>query len=469
VWIAQNQIRVIEIAKNNADTLAKINALRLKNQVISETDLIRTQLLSEQYAVQLRSVRQDLLNKRSQLRFLIGSTDSVDVDCAWAPVVSATTLAAHISASLFTLVLLIFPPEKLFMLAGDAIRPWQRCQQENDSATIRQREGQPMLSRKEIDHYRETGWLVVEDMLDKATLSQARQAIAEFVAGAAKVTQHDKVYDLEPGHRPEAPRVRRIKTPHTNHRLFWEIAKAPKLLGILEQLLGPSGVRLHGSKINLKAPHYGSPVEWHQDWAFYPHTNDDILAVGVMLDDMLMENGPLMVMPGTHKGPTYDHHVDGYFAGAIIVFIWAFTDLGTPIIFGFSRVVPVQIFDAINDLNTNPLGYALVVFVLALTVILFVISKHFLARKRYEMMARGHSGGERRAGAHGCGCSTDFQSNLKSVLERHLQLLLNSRDSLPGATSACELRIRETSSTMRGRLQKSLPRDLFSVISAGGG
>ena len=38
----------------------------------------------------------------------------------------------------------------------------------------------------------------------------------------------------------------------------------------------------------------------------------------------------------------------GYFAGAIIVFIWAFTDLGTPLIFGFSRVVPVQIFDAVN-------------------------------------------------------------------------------------------------------------------------
>ena len=81
----------------------------------------------------------------------------------------------------------------------------------------------------------------------------------------------------------------------------------------------------------------------------------------------------------------------GYFAGAIIVFIWAFTDLGTPLIFGFSRVVPVQIFDAVNEVNTNPMGYALVVFVLVLTVALFVISKHFLARKRYEMIARGHT------------------------------------------------------------------------------
>src|SRR6185503_10511350 len=66
----------------------------------------------------------------------------------------------------------------------------------------------------------------------------------------------------------------------------------------------------------------------------------------------------------------------GYFAGAIIVFIWAFADLGTPIIFGFSRVVPVQIFDAINEINTNPVGYALVVFVLLLTLLLFWISKH---------------------------------------------------------------------------------------------
>ena len=174
-----------------------------------------------------------------------------------------------------------------------------------------------MLSAREIEHYRETGWLVVEKILDGAMVSQCRQVIAEFVAGAANVTAHDNVYDLEPSHRPEAPRVRRIKTPHKHHPLFWEIAKLPQLVGILGQLLGPSGVRLHGSKINLKAPHYGSPVEWHQDWAFYPHSNDDILAVGVMLDDMLLENGPLMVVPGSHKGPVYDHHLDGYFSGAI--------------------------------------------------------------------------------------------------------------------------------------------------------
>jgi ectoine hydroxylase-related dioxygenase (phytanoyl-CoA dioxygenase family) len=89
------------------------------------------------------------------------------------------------------------------------------------------------------------------------------------------------------------------------------------MIGILCNLLGES-VRLHGSKLNLKAPHFGSPVEWHQDWAFYPHTNDDLLAIGVMLDDTSVENGALYIVPGTHKGPTYDHHGDdGRFCGAM--------------------------------------------------------------------------------------------------------------------------------------------------------
>jgi hypothetical protein len=81
------------------------------------------------------------------------------------------------------------------------------------------------------------------------------------------------------------------KKPHLVHPVFAEFMRSPRLLAVLSALLGPSGVRLHGSKLNLKAPEIGSPVEWHQDWAFYPHTNDDLLAVGVLLDDATDQNG----------------------------------------------------------------------------------------------------------------------------------------------------------------------------------
>lgn len=87
----------------------------------------------------------------------------------------------------------------------------------------------------------------------------------------------------------------------------------------------------------------------------------------------------------------------GYFAGAIIVFIWAMTDLGTPLLVGFHETVPVQIFNMITDINENPVGYALVFVVIAITVFFFLISKLALSSKKYEMMARGHVTSGRKA------------------------------------------------------------------------
>ncbi len=175
-----------------------------------------------------------------------------------------------------------------------------------------------MISQRDVEQYRDLGYLVVPDVLDPDLLARLRAALDELVAGACSVSEHNDIYDLEPGHTPHHPKVRRIKLPHIHTPVFWELAQYPGLVSILERLLGPSGVRLHGSKINLKEPHHGSPVEWHQDWAFYPHTNDDLLAVGVMLDDAFLENGPLLVAPGSHRGPVWDHHSpDGYFCGAM--------------------------------------------------------------------------------------------------------------------------------------------------------
>jgi ectoine hydroxylase-related dioxygenase (phytanoyl-CoA dioxygenase family) len=110
--------------------------------------------------------------------------------------------------------------------------------------------------------------------------------------------------------------VRRIKTPHAWDPVYDGVMRHPKILAILQQLVHPS-IRFDTSKLNMKAAGYGAAVEWHQDWAFYPHTNDDLAAVGVMMDDCTLENGPLLCVPGSHKGPVYDHHSDGYFCGAI--------------------------------------------------------------------------------------------------------------------------------------------------------
>jgi phytanoyl-CoA hydroxylase len=175
---------------------------------------------------------------------------------------------------------------------------------------------QPVITDAQVQQYRDKGFVVVDDVFSQAEVARMRHALDALVAAARGLTTHDKVYDLEESHTPDNPRVRRIKEPHKANPLFLEMARHPRMLAILSRLVG-STLRLHGAKINLKSAQYGAPVEWHQDWAFYPHSNDDVLAVGVMLDDMTPDNGPLLVVPGSHTGPTYDHHQDGHFVGAM--------------------------------------------------------------------------------------------------------------------------------------------------------
>ena len=158
---------------------------------------------------------------------------------------------------------------------------------------------------------------MVEDVLESSTLKRLRDVTDEVVASAAELTTHSEALDLEESHTPENPRVRRIKRPHLVHDFYLKLARHPNILSALTPILGYD-IRLHGGgKVNMKSAGYGAAVEWHQDWAFYPHTNQDVLAVGILLDDMTSENGPVLMVPGTHKGPLHNHHSDGAFCGAI--------------------------------------------------------------------------------------------------------------------------------------------------------
>ena len=87
----------------------------------------------------------------------------------------------------------------------------------------------------------------------------------------------------------------------------------------------------------------------------------------------------------------------GFFAGGIIVFIWAFTELGVPLMFDFSRVTSVQIFSGIKDIGGNPFPFALVTVMLISTVLLYGLSKATLGRSSHAMMSKATSQGGPRA------------------------------------------------------------------------
>ena len=83
----------------------------------------------------------------------------------------------------------------------------------------------------------------------------------------------------------------------------------------------------------------------------------------------------------------------GLFAGGTIVFIWAFTELGTPLIFDYDRVTSVQIYHGLKDIGANPFPFALVAVMLFCSVALYALSKTLFGRQTYAMMAKATSSG----------------------------------------------------------------------------
>jgi len=77
---------------------------------------------------------------------------------------------------------------------------------------------------------------------------------------------------------------------------------------------------------------------------------------------------------------TFPLTLPGVFAGSSIVFIWAFTELGVPLVFDYARVAPVQVYDGIKGLGDNPIPYANVAIMLVISAGVFALSKLVLGR-----------------------------------------------------------------------------------------
>lgn len=173
----------------------------------------------------------------------------------------------------------------------------------------------------------------------------------------------------------------------------------------IKQIFGQTGALnalLH--HLGLLAP--TATIDWfaaHQFWgvavvealSLYPIIYLNAVAALANIDPAMEEAAENLGCTGFRRFRkiTLPLIMPGLFAGGTIVFIWAFTELGTPLVFDYAQVTSVQIYYGLKDIGGNPFPYALVAVMLAASIALYAVGKGLFGRASYAMMAKATSSG----------------------------------------------------------------------------
>ncbi len=166
--------------------------------------------------------------------------------------------------------------------------------------------GQSGLAPEHVERYRTDGFLTIDGILPPAEVEALRKAAAdaEIVSEQARLGADDAVVHL--------------LGLTTRHPAFHALARDPRIVRLLVPLMGPD-IQLQHSKLATKPLKQGlGAFAWHQDFAYYPHTNTSLVAVMVMLDDATPENGCMRMVRGSHRRGLREHRINGRFSGACV-------------------------------------------------------------------------------------------------------------------------------------------------------
>ncbi|MBS4176137.1 phytanoyl-CoA dioxygenase family protein [Lederbergia citrea] len=171
-----------------------------------------------------------------------------------------------------------------------------------------------MILSRDVDFYKENGYLLVKGVFNPQEVEEMRNAIDQILQRAAK-SKNDANHTWQGDYIPKAELKKLVlkgfHDVHYHDASFTKAVAHPNMTSILSKLIGPN-VQLHHSKMLVKPPENGAAFPMHQDEPYFPHQNHTMMAASVHLDDADEENGCLHVIPESHKnGPM--PHIGRYF------------------------------------------------------------------------------------------------------------------------------------------------------------
>lgn len=202
----------------------------------------------------------------------------------------------------------------------------------------------------------------------------------------------------------------------TGKKIFSVLILAPMILPPFVGAIGIKRIFGQAGALNAALLDLGllaEPIDWLGGGRFwgcvalnglnlYPVLYLNIAAALANIDPAMEEAAENLGCTGLRKffRVTLPLILPGLFAGGTIVFIWAFTELGVPLIFEFERVTSVQIFFGLKDIGSSPFPFALVAVMMVATIIIYSIGRYTLGSGGHAMMAKATSqGGPRPASA----------------------------------------------------------------------
>ena len=180
-----------------------------------------------------------------------------------------------------------------------------------------------ILSQNQKKQFWTDGFLLVENAINDRQLKNLKKTFLDWVNESRNYkTDYGETmdgrprFDLQPGHSSDVPGLRRIQSPEEISEVFADVMRNGRSVDMCAELIG-QGIRFHHGKVNSKLPGTATKVNFHQDFPFEPMTNDDMITCLLFIYDVTLENGPLEVVPGTHKCPLYSHWHNGIFTGSV--------------------------------------------------------------------------------------------------------------------------------------------------------
>ncbi len=154
------------------------------------------------------------------------------------------------------------------------------------------------LTREDLTAYEADGYLFAERFFDEAETAALQEELKRLLEESRGIRKPEIILE------PDGDEVRSIFAVHRDNVVFRALSEHPKLVSAAKQILG-SDVYVHQSRINFKPGFKGKEFQWHSDFETW-HTEDGMprmraLSCSIALSDNYPFNGPLMVIPGSHK------------------------------------------------------------------------------------------------------------------------------------------------------------------------